>query len=65
MDQYQRNKINAKYCLGCINLHIGTEVDHNHCDRFATSLWYERRANGHHKSRCAYKNLTKQALKEG
>ncbi len=27
-----KNKERAKYCIGCAWLHIGEDVDHNHCD---------------------------------
>jgi len=48
---YERNKIKAKKCLGCIYLHIGHGVDHNHCDirniYRSTHEYLEDRANGH------------------
>lgn len=54
MDIYEKNKIKAKYCLNCIYLHIGIEVDHNHCDGFNDS-WYDSRANGHHRDKYIHK----------
>lgn len=53
-------------CKGCIYLHIGVHVDHNHCDksRYGDSDWdwYEKRANGrfnnpksmYHNNKCYY-----------
>jgi len=48
MTTYQENEKKAKYCLGCAWLHIGIEVDHNHCD-YTNQTWDElgKRANGH------------------
>jgi len=54
LNQQQKNEKKARLCLGCIYLHIGTEVDHNHCDK---EKWCrgEKRANGLLESNCPYK----------
>jgi len=62
MADYERNKQNAKLCLGCIYLHIGQNVDHNHCDKVRDMHWMDNRANGLNKYDCHYKT---EALKEG
>jgi hypothetical protein len=40
-------------CFGCVYLHIGQEVDHNHCD-FSRDYWYQKRANGLLKEECMH-----------
>jgi hypothetical protein len=47
----KRNTKAATYCKGCVWLHIGINVDHNHCDYNTNETggeWndYERRVNG-------------------
>ena len=51
----------AKLCIGCKWLHIGENVDHNHCDRkVGQGFMHDERVNGrfnhpeslYHKSKC-------------
>jgi len=57
-DREQKNRSKARYCLSCIYVHIGIEVDHNHCSG-SSSLWYEERVNGHHRDKCRDKRKKK------
>ena len=43
-----RNEKAARFCKGCAWVHIGINVDHNHCD-YTRENWdeLEKRANGH------------------
>ena len=43
--RFMRNLNTARQCWGCKFLHIGREVDHNHCDRRGASSWMEKRVN--------------------
>ncbi|GAH64820.1 unnamed protein product [marine sediment metagenome] len=43
MDRIAKNKRKAKHCIGCCYLHIGQNVDHNHCDIH----YSDARTNGH------------------
>jgi len=52
----------TELCKGCIFLHIGINVDHNHCDKTQENWnWMEKRANGRWEGRCHY---MQRALKE-
>lgn len=57
------NEEKAKACVGCVSLHIGVNVDHNHCDKTREDWnWMQQRVNGRWEGRCHY---MQQALKEG
>jgi len=61
-----RNYWKAKLCHGCIYLHIGKNVDHNHCDA-SGDAWENHRVSGHHldledmyhKTKCIYREVEK------
>ena len=40
-------------CKGCKYLHIGINVDHNHCNK-SNVVWMQKRANGMYKGGCIY-----------
>lgn len=47
--RFMENLNKAKQCHGCTFLHIGQDVDHNHCDcRHGDSHWQDHRVNGHY-----------------
>jgi len=48
------NKDAAKLCMGCVHLHIGTEVDHKTREAWN---WMEARVNGQWFGGCHYKLL--------
>lgn len=48
------NKRRAKLCIGCKFLHIGVNVDHNHCNK-SKNYWMHKRANGLVEGDCIYK----------
>lgn len=58
MSRYEKNKIKAKYCIGCIFLHIGIDVDHNHCNS-SGSNWFDARTNGLCRNKCYKKKIDK------
>ena len=67
MDRYWTydltNEEKAELCTGCIFLHIGKNVDHNHCEKTREAWnWMEQRVNGRWKGKCYY---MQKALKEG
>ena len=51
---YEENKKKAKYCIGCIRLHIGETVSHNHCN-LKYNDWCQDRVNGKEREKCIHK----------
>ena len=46
--RFMRNLNKASQCWGCKYLHIGQNVDHNHCDcRYGDGRWQDHRVNGY------------------
>lgn len=46
--RFMRNWWAARLCCGCIYVHIGKDVDHNHCDIRRATRWMDERVNGRH-----------------
>ena len=47
--RFMKNLNKAKQCHGCKYLHIGQNVDHNHCDcKYGDGHWQDDRVNGHY-----------------
>jgi len=53
MDRINNYK-KGELCNGCKHLHIGINVDHNHCDHSNKSHWMEERVNGRQKESCIH-----------
>lgn len=62
--RFMRNYWKARLCHGCECLHVGRDVDHNHCDLKPFSRLRDRRVWGHNES-CDYKKLKKKEEKKG
>ena len=66
MDRHERNKQSAELCLSCIYLHIGQDVDHNHCDKVrGCDHWMDRRTNGSNTYDCRYKTKALKGKENG
>lgn len=54
INRFKKNWWKARLCRQCKFVHIGENVDHNHCDLRPETPWRKQRVNGQNRCSCHY-----------